>query len=661
MKKLSIILILFGSTLMGQTTSVIDSLKSKLKENKSEKANAEIKLKLAQEYYKEKDDQGIQNAKEAILSFEKLGDKLNLAFSYSILANYKDFHSEYNEAIENNMTALHLFEEVKNYEELNFRKKNLGAVYYRMHKYDVALKYFNEALRYFNEKGNNQKAIAGFYNNIGLVYEAKQQLDSALQMHQKALEIRADLSDKDGIANCRNNIGNIYYKKKQYKDAIVYYEMALNAKRELGEEMGIINALHNLGFCYSDLNEFEKAKTYIKEELEICEKIGNLEGTMEAMFLLSGIAVQEKDFEKAYFYMSKSDSIERAIYNEETNKQVVEMEAKYQNAEKEKQLELNRLELNRRNIVIYSSIGGLILIAIFAAFVYKGYRQKLRDNRIIVAQKNLMEKKNILIEEQKAVVEEKNKEITDSIAYAKRIQTALLSQDDLVEKYYQNDRHFTFFQPKDIVSGDFYWSTETKNEAGEDLFYLACCDSTGHGVPGSFMSILSMGFLSEAIKEKCIYTPGDILNYVRERLINTISREGQQDGFDGILFCLNAAKNEYTYASANNKPILVRNGEYKELDGDKMPVGKGIKEDLFKTYDYVAQKGDSLYFYTDGYADQFGGPKGKKFKYKRLNELLVNVSVQSSEKQKEILNHEFVAWKGELEQVDDVLIMGLKF
>jgi serine phosphatase RsbU (regulator of sigma subunit) len=211
------------------------------------------------------------------------------------------------------------------------------------------------------------------------------------------------------------------------------------------------------------------------------------------------------------------------------------------------------------------------------------------------------------------------------------------------------------FNPKDIVSGDFYWATKR-----EHLFYLAICDSTGHGVPGAFMSLLNIGFLSEAINEKDIYEPHKVFDYVRDRLINSLGKEGQKDGFDGILLCINTITNTISYAAAHNEPILISNNTIIELEKDKMPVGIGERKENFNLYTVNASQGDTLYLYTDGYADQFGGPKGKKFKYKQLNDLLLSNSALALSEQSKILNSKFEEWKGNLEQVDDVCIIGIR-
>ncbi len=262
------------------------------------------------------------------------------------------------------------------------------------------------------------------------------------------------------------------------------------------------------------------------------------------------------------------------------------------------------------------------------------------------------------LSESKAILFEKNKEIVDSINYAKKIQYALLAHDDLLKTNLPD--HFVLFKPKDIVSGDFYWGTAP--EVGRGAFYLAVCDSTGHGVPGAFMSLLNISFLNEAITEKGIEHPHEILNHVRQRLIQNISQEGAQDGMDGILIKMEKRPSglKIAYAAANNSPVLISDEKIVELPYDKMPVGKGEKTESFTLHSLELKKGDTLYLFTDGYADQFGGPNGKKFKSKNLEELLLSINPLSMPERSAALNKRFEEWKRDLEQVDDVCIIGIK-
>lgn len=257
------------------------------------------------------------------------------------------------------------------------------------------------------------------------------------------------------------------------------------------------------------------------------------------------------------------------------------------------------------------------------------------------------------VEEKSAVILHSNKEITDSIYYAKRIQHTLLANENLLKNNLTD--HFILYKPKDIVSGDFYWATSKNNK-----FYLAACDSTGHGVPGAFMSLLNISFLNEAINERGISAPNEICGQVRTKLVESVSKEGGQDGMDGVLVCLDEERKKLSFAAAHNAPILIRNNKVIEFEADKMPVGKGERNENFTQQIVDIEPGDIFYLYTDGYTDQFGGPKGKKFKYKQMKAVLQSISSQSLEEQKKILDATISNWKGDMEQTDDILIIGFR-
>jgi serine phosphatase RsbU (regulator of sigma subunit) len=263
--------------------------------------------------------------------------------------------------------------------------------------------------------------------------------------------------------------------------------------------------------------------------------------------------------------------------------------------------------------------------------------------------------KNKELETTKAVLEVKNKELTDSINYAKQIQYALLANKDLL---HQNmSEHFVLFKPKSVVSGDFYWAAIKNGD-----LYFALCDSTGHGVPGAFMSLLNISFLNEAIIERGISEPNEIFNYVRARLIGSITETGLRDGMDGVLLRISflGPKLKIVYAGANNAPIAPRDAVLQKLQHDRMPVGKSENSASFTNYEFELNKGEIFYLCTDGYADQFGGSKEKKFMTKQLLFTLQELSESSLSVQKEVLNKKFEQWRGNLEQVDDVSVIGFR-
>ena len=262
------------------------------------------------------------------------------------------------------------------------------------------------------------------------------------------------------------------------------------------------------------------------------------------------------------------------------------------------------------------------------------------------------------INQQRDVIEEKNKDIVSSIHYAKRIQKALLASDSLLEKHLPE--HFVLYKPKDIVSGDFYWGEYIDNK-----FLLCTGDCTGHGVPGAFMSLLGVSFLNEIVIERKITSPELIFNHLRDDIIKVLNPAGTleegKDGMDAVLCSFDFENLKVDFACANNPIWIIRGNELLEYKADKQPIGmyEGDRK-KFNLQSIQLQKGDLIYCFTDGYADQFGGAKGKKFKYKHLQETLLALSKTSMKEQHEKLGTIIDEWKGSLDQVDDILIIGIR-
>jgi ligand-binding sensor domain-containing protein/serine phosphatase RsbU (regulator of sigma subunit) len=278
---------------------------------------------------------------------------------------------------------------------------------------------------------------------------------------------------------------------------------------------------------------------------------------------------------------------------------------------------------------------------------------------VITKQKELVEKQKTEVDKQKHIIEEKHKEITDSINYAERIQRSFLATKELLDS--NLNEYFVFFQPKDVVSGDFYWASLLSN----GNFALATADSTGHGVPGAIMSILNISCLENAVGEMKLVEPGEIVNHTRLKIIERLKKdgspEGGKDGMDCSLICFDFKQDKLTYAAANNPVWIVRGKEILEFAPDKMPVGKHDRDSVsFTQHTLDLLKGDVVYAITDGMPDQFGGPKGKKYMYKQLKELLISIASQPMQEQKVVLASSLNTWKGNLEQIDDVTIVGVR-
>lgn len=321
--------------------------------------------------------------------------------------------------------------------------------------------------------------------------------------------------------------------------------------------------------------------------------------------------------------------------------------------------------------------GGLITltVVIFCVFLIRTrYRLTYNDIKIrleLERSKKVIEQKHeevvqqkVEIQNQKDTLEEKNREITDSINYAKNIQSAFIPSEQKFNSHFKDS--FVLFKPKDIVSGDFYWAHETK----DNIFYVTA-DCTGHGVPGGFMTMLGLSFLEEIIAGQHICDPSEVLNLMRDKIISTLNQTGNygqnKDGMDITVCCIHKSRKELDFASANNDLYIIRNNtefpegkEFIEYKANRQPCGYSDFNKPFTKQTIPLLEGDCIYTFTDGFADQFGGPKGKKFRYKQFEEMLLKNSHLGFSAQKNLLNSANESWKGTLEQVDDILVIGVK-
>jgi serine phosphatase RsbU (regulator of sigma subunit) len=301
----------------------------------------------------------------------------------------------------------------------------------------------------------------------------------------------------------------------------------------------------------------------------------------------------------------------------------------------------------------------LLAVAVFGVLVFTSYRRSQKANAIINMQKQHVEQQKQEIEHQKLLVEVKQKEIIDSIDYAKRIQSAILPPPKLIRSHLPDS--FILYKPKDIVAGDFYWLEPVASGNGTSILFAAC-DCTGHGVPGALVSVICHNGLNRAVREYGLREPGRILDKTREIVISEFekSEEEVKDGMDVALCALNG--NTLAYAGANNPLWIVRKGatEVEEFKATKQPIGKYHDPVPYTTHHITLQPGDTLYIFSDGYGDQFGGDQGKKLKASSLKKMLLGMQHETMDRQRELLDEAFEVWRTNLEQTDDVCVIGVR-
>jgi serine phosphatase RsbU (regulator of sigma subunit)/Tfp pilus assembly protein PilF len=615
----------------------------------------------------------LENYQASLKIRTAIKDSFGLASIYNNLGRFYHDQGDFPEAMHNYSLSLGMREALKDQNGVSISYVNIAGLYYNQKNDTLALKYFLKALE-IQEKAahKNNMVIAPVYSSLGSIYRDRKEYALAESWFLKSLALRKTMNDLKGISSASSNLAGVYLLQEKFDLSYSTAMEAMKIKKELKDVTGMAILHGVLGNLFMEKKEYRKAAFHYQEDLNLSKQTGNKEQLQDAY---EGLALSNRklgNYKEAYEYLDLFSRMKDSILNVDNSKLMNEMNVKYETEKKDLELlkkdatiNKERAQTEKQSLLTKAFVSGFALMLILSFFILRANRQKQKANKIISQQKEEVERQRNEVakqkeetERQKETIQEKNKEIIDSINYAQKIQSAILpAPGDFMQKLAGS---FLVFRPKDIVSGDFYWISEK-----EEYVFFTAADCTGHGVPGGFMSMLGFSLLNEIVNEKEIADPADILDLMRIKLITALRQKGasgeNKDGMDMILCRHNKKTNELVYAAANNPLILVRGGVVTEYPADKQPVGIGPGEPRqFAQHSIQLEKGDCVYAYTDGYADQFGGPKGKKFKYRKLNDLLAEGASLPEREQKLRLESAFDSWRGNLEQVDDVCIIGLK-
>jgi serine phosphatase RsbU (regulator of sigma subunit)/Tfp pilus assembly protein PilF len=597
----------------------------------------------------------------------------------NVIGNIYYYYGDYAKAIESYTPSLKIQEEVGDKVGIALALNNIGVIYKEQGDYAKAIEYYTQSLKIGEEIGD-KKRIAMSLTNIGVIYYRQGDYTQAIESQSKSLKIYEELGDKKGISYSLINIGNIYRDQNDYTKAIDYYIRSLKLREEVGDKNGIATSLNNIAFIYIEQGDYAKAYKYSLQSLTIAQEIGAALRIKEAASNLWVINKKldhyKESLEMYELYISTRDSME----SEENQKAVIQQEYKYAyekqaaadsvtNAEADKvkdalltaekaENKQHELEATAQKQQAYFLYGGLGLALLFGGFIFNRFRVTSKQKGVIEEQKGKVETTLQEVEHQKEIIEEAHKEITDSIDYAERIQRSFLATKEILDTNLKD--YFVFFKPKDVVSGDFYWADLLSN----GTFAVVNADSTGHGVPGAIMSILNISSIEGAVKEGAT-TPHEIFNKTRQSIIKRLKKdgspEGGKDGMDASIVCFDFENKKLTYTAAQNPIWVIRDNEVIQIKAEKMPVGKHELDHMpFVGGELDLQKGDQIYTLTDGFQDQFGGSKGKKFMIKKMREYVLSISHLPMQEQHQKLDEVFSNWKGDIEQVDDVCVIGVR-
>ncbi|MDO9184715.1 MAG: tetratricopeptide repeat protein [Bacteroidia bacterium] len=652
-----------------QNHQTIDSVRNFVKSTSNDTAKISALIMLSKHFQDTNSDKAFEYGKEALTFSLQLNNLKGMGKAYNNLGDLYWYKGDYGASSVNYFKALKIYEDLKDDGAIAYCYRNIGWIYYYQKNFSEALNYYNKSL-IINQKLKRNIEVSTNYRDMGTAYARQEKYNDAIKSYKSALEIAKEANNKEGMTAIYGNMSIVYDNMGKLDLAIQTNEKSIKIAEEIGHKRYLSGNYSILGSLYVKAKSYEAATFALKKALNLSKEIKDKNAIIDVYKSFSKLFEKQNDFKKALEYAQLAATLTDSVYNENNNRQANEMTAKYESEKKElmiagleKDKALSDEKLQReKNFKIYLLIFSLF-IASFAFVLFRGNIQKRKANIAL----------SFAYEE----IESKNKDISDSINYSKRIQDASLAPKELKYKLFPDA--FVLFKPKDIVSGDFYWYAE---KDGKRL--IASCDCTGHGVPGALMSMIGNNILNQIVNEKGITSPDEILNNLHKEVRKALKQEDQgatRDGMDIALISFNS-ETEIEYAGAqrplwiinkmdngeliidneNPQQLQTINHQLIEIKPDKFSIGghQSETERKFTKHNISLSKGDCIYIFSDGFVDQFGGNEGRKFMSKRLKDLLLaNYSTPMLEQENRLIKT-FETWKGSREQVDDLLVIGIR-
>ncbi len=582
-----------------------------------------------------------------------LKDSVLLAYSFINLARVYALHNKFDQSLQSHEKALELRQKQKDAFSVAVSFTEIGEIYYKLNNFSKALGYFEESNRICETLGAKTEMAINCHN-LGQIFFRENKIQQAIEQYNKALNLFLELSDELGQGQVKNNFSELYFQKKEFNKSVIYASEALKFGESLNNFQVKALACKNLSSAYESLKNFKEGLRFQK---------------LYKVFSDSIISNKNVEHFTRLEMQYEFDKVEKQYLMDQ------------QRTELEHQGEL-KVQKSWRNFFMF----GLLVLVLIALLIYRGYWLKQRHNNMLQIKnqeinqqrEEILTQNEALLQQQEKILsmaenlqqaneeislineqlQQKNENINQSIEYASRIQKALLPSMDDVRNILGD--YFIFYRPLEVVSGDFYWIKQIGN-----FKIYAVADCTGHGIPGAFMSMLSIALLNEIIRRREITKANQVLNELRELVKYSLQQTGKdfetKDGLD-ISICVHDVENSsIQFAGANSPAYLLRNNEIAELKPDKMPIGIYVDEkESFSCTETKVFPGDIIYLFTDGICDQFGGAKGKKFMSSRLKYTLQSIHAIPMDMQEKEIEKVFLQWKGTIDQVDDILILGVK-